>query len=741
MKESARFREFTETTKEKVQKRQAPLLEDSFDDKEISQAQRASLIMEVMTSDLTEGYKQILSKFKIKSADKFISLESYDLEIQEWINKLVVSARFSEKCKDWDENDFAGLESESWNFFDSVARVVNTRIIEDEIKSSLSVNKIEEDEMDRDDRLKLQEETKKKLVEKFGVTIAEADIMVDTVASEIGQREYGLGEVAAAVKKVWQEYKMKDQTSSLVKVAGGRLVQKALDSVQPFLFTNLLPEGGGINMAVFLEMFGLSKLSELVDFKVDVMEGHVIREMERKINTKIIEYMFYSDFETIDEHTLGETINTLTRGTAAATSLLKECTSYAGPALAGIGMSAVFLAKIQPLMGVVGVSSLPVIYVIAKKHAKERRDLYKKQSKKTDAIETRLAGTKNSVEDIMTSPHIEGLARDAQNLMEQQSDLNLQGLVMRRWQNIKEEIPLDVSQLLSLGVGYVAYEQGLIGPGAVISNAQYVTQMQRPVQGMLQTLLDDLTKSVRDVRRMEEVLGKYNDLDRPGGLKEAERIGISERKDNSISLRNLSVRGILENININIASGETVVIRGPSGVGKTTLLRAIAGLYKAKEGAVIIGDHDSRDYQRFGDDSLRSLIAYANQKPNIIPDMTLRENLTMWSKPDATNEEIEKVFSQLGLTGLMNRLQDKTKLSGGELVRFGLARATLRNPKILLLDEPTASLDQDSAKDVKDLIKGLKKRNPEMTIICVSHDRDLSEFGREITLQKNGVEV
>ncbi len=376
MKESALFAEFTKTKKEKTQNLKPPLVEDSSEDQEeISRGERVKLISEVITPDLRAGYKKILSKFKIKNLEKFASTESCEVEIKEWISRVVENARSSEKCKDWDENDFFGLESEVWNFFDSVARVVNTRIIEDEIKSGLSVNKTDEDELSHNDKLKLHKETKKRLVEKFGVTSAEANLMVDIVALEMGQNEYGLADVAVAIKKVWGDYKMNEQSGPLVRVAGGRLVQKALDSVQPYLFTKLLPESGGINMAVFLEMFGLRKLSDLVDYKVDVMEGRVFREMERKINEKIVEYMFYSDFEMIDEHTLGETVNTITRGTEAATNLLKECTSYAGPALAGIGMSAVFLTKIQPLMGIVGISSLPVIYVIAKKHAKTKHPL------------------------------------------------------------------------------------------------------------------------------------------------------------------------------------------------------------------------------------------------------------------------------------------------------------------------------------------------------------------------------
>ncbi len=735
MKESPRFREFTKTASEKAKKNKPELIEEDAGDQEISQSERAVLLREVMTPDLKSGYEQILSKFKVAKIGAFVDLESCEQEIEQWIEKLTANAKASEKYKDWDEEDFEGLEAEAWNFFDSVARVVNTRIIEDEIKSTLSRD-AKDEELSREDRLYIQREVQSGLVEKFGVTPAEAGIIFDAVATDTGRREYSISDIAVTTKKIWKEYEMSDQSVAMSKVAGGRLLQTALQSFQPYLFTNLLPEEGGMNVSVFLEMFGLNKMADLVNFKVGKMQNLVQRDMERKINTRTVEYMFYSDFEMMDEHTLGETLNTIRRGTRATIGMMNECMSYSGPAVATIGMSAAFLASIQPIMGAIGVSSLPVIYAIAKKHSRERRKMYRKEKDNTDAVDTRLSGVKSSAEEIMTSPHAEFIAKKANDLLEEKSDVSLASATLRQWQSIKEEIPLDISHLVSLGVGYSLYQQGLISPGAVISNSRYVSAMQRPVEHMLQTLMDDLSKNVQDIDRLESMLGKYKDLDRPGGEQENSRVSISERKDNGIKIKNLSVRGILEKVNIEIASGETVIIRGPSGVGKTTLLRAIAGLYKATSGGVFVGEKDSRDYKKFGNESIRSLVAYATQKPNMVPDMTLRENLTMWSKPDATDEEIKKVLTELKLGNLIGRLDDKTKLSGGELVRFGLARVLLRNPEILLLDEPTASLDPKTSLEVRHLIKELKSTKPGMTVICVSHDENLSDLGREIILNK-----
>lgn len=736
MKESPQFKNFIRTKEGKSIKRESSPDEENKEELDISQYDRAIAIQQAITPELRTGYIEIFKKLKPNNEGTLVEIESHEEEIETWINNLLANARNSDKYKDWDEDDFEGLQAESWNFFESIVRIVNTKIIEDEVKHYLPDGKKEE-KLDRDERLDLHQEAQEKIAIKFGITKAESAIIVDLVAMDLGQREYSLSDVAIAMKKIWQEYEMIQQTTAITKVASGRLLQQLVDSTKPYLFTKLLPESGGINMAIFFEMFGLTKLSEIIDIKTSIMQNQVIRDIEKKMNTRTAEYMFYSDFENMDESTLGKTINTIKRGMSATIGLIRECTEHTGPTVAGIGMSAAFLSSIQPMMGVIGISSLPVIYAIAKKHSKERRVMYKQRKEKTDAIETRLSGVKNSMEEIMTSPHTENTADEAEKLLEEQSDVLLKSANTRQWQYLKEEIPLDVSHILSLATGYVLYQQGLINAGAVLSNTQYVAQLQRPVQGMLRTLMDDLSQNIQDIDEMEKLFGKYEDLDRPNSKKEETRIPASSRQHNGIKIDGLSTRGILDNINLNVSPGETVIIRGPSGVGKTTLLRAIAGLYKPTSGEVLIGGNDSRNYKKFGPDSIRSILAYTTQKPVIIPDMTLRENLTMWSKPDATDEEIFGVFSKLNLTNLVPRLNNKTKLSGGELVRFGLARVLLRNPQILLLDEPTASLDSETSTEIIKLIQNLKTKNPEITIVCVSHDPNLASLGREIELKKN----
>lgn len=157
------------------------------------------------------------------------------------------------------------------------------------------------------------------------------------------------------------------------------------------------------------------------------------------------------------------------------------------------------------------------------------------------------------------------------------------------------------------------------------------------------------------------------------------------------------------------------------------------GLYGAKEGAVQYGGVDLQNIKKFGEQSIYSKIAYANQNPQFFENMTLRENLLLWTKKPATDIEIRQTLHDLRLDGLIERLDSKVKhYSGGELRRIGIARALLKDPRVLFLDEPTANLDEESAKQVLEIIKGLRVKRPEMTVVAVTHDLNFEAIAERI---------
>jgi len=182
---------------------------------------------------------------------------------------------------------------------------------------------------------------------------------------------------------------------------------------------------------------------------------------------------------------------------------------------------------------------------------------------------------------------------------------------------------------------------------------------------------------------------------------------------------------VLENIDLEMKSGQTVAFVGPSGSGKSTLLKLLVGLYEPKSGAVTYNHHDIRTYDL---QALNKRIGIVTQDPQLFSG-SIKDNLT-FVKPGATDEECLKVLEQAQLTefitsqhdGLFTKIgEGGLKLSGGQKQRLAIARSLLRDPEVLIFDEATSSLDSIIEKEITETIKSITQARPNMITILVAH--------------------
>jgi putative ABC transport system ATP-binding protein len=194
--------------------------------------------------------------------------------------------------------------------------------------------------------------------------------------------------------------------------------------------------------------------------------------------------------------------------------------------------------------------------------------------------------------------------------------------------------------------------------------------------------------------------------------------------------RNGTAVEALRGVDLTIDDGEFVAIQGPTGHGKTTLLQLLGGLDRATTGTV---DHDALDLGRLSEGALAALRArafgFVFQSFNLIPTLTAGENVEAALVPlgahaDARRSRVRGALEEVGLEHRGGHLPGE--LSGGEQQRVAIARALVKDPRVVLADEPTGNLDQDTRDDIVDRLEDLW-RSRGVTLIVVTHDDQVAE--------------
>lgn len=194
----------------------------------------------------------------------------------------------------------------------------------------------------------------------------------------------------------------------------------------------------------------------------------------------------------------------------------------------------------------------------------------------------------------------------------------------------------------------------------------------------------------------------------------------------------------LRRVNLRLLSGELVVVLGPSGSGKTTLLNVVGGIEPATGGTVLV---DGRDITGLDADALtdvrRDTMGFVFQFFNLIPTLTARENVAVIAELTAGSSpaKVEAVLADVGLTDRADHFP--AQLSGGQQQRVAIARALVTEPRLLLCDEPTGSLDLDTGRQVLHLLQEVA-RSTERTVLIVTHNQAIAQLADRVIRMRSG---
>ncbi|MFK9120156.1 ABC transporter ATP-binding protein [Peribacillus frigoritolerans] len=419
-----------------------------------------------------------------------------------------------------------------------------------------------------------------------------------------------------------------------------------------------------------------------------------------------------------DDHPSGETVSRMTNDTTVVKGLISEHLSNFVTGIISIVGSMIVLFVLDWKMTLLMFTAIPLSVLIL-------MPLGKKMHKISKGMQDETASFTAVLQQVLTEIRLVK-ASNAEALEYQNGQKGIQKLFQFGLKEAK--IQALIAPLMSfvmmallvliLGYGGMRVSSGALTAGALVAFIMYLFQIIMPM-AQLASFFTQFQKATGATERIISILDSVEEEDAKQPV---------QNMSQSISVDHLNYsynngEQVLKDISFNVEAGKVTAIVGPSGSGKTTLFSLFERFYKPQEGSISIGGTSINDFTLL---SWRSQIGYVSQESPIVSG-TIRDNICYGIDRDITDEELNQVakmaYADQFISELPNGYDTEVgergmKLSGGQRQRIAIARAFLRNPKILMLDEATSSLDSKSEKVVQQALNHLMKGR---TTIVIAH--------------------
>lgn len=468
------------------------------------------------------------------------------------------------------------------------------------------------------------------------------------------------------------------------------------------------------------------------------LKERLTADLDRDWKRELLHGLLHGEYEAVSAYHSGELINRLNNDVKTVNEgLVNVLPNAASMAVKLIAAFAV-LAALEPYFAMI-IVAVGVVVVLATGFLRRKLKGLNKQVSQSDG---KVSGfLQETLEKLLMVQ-----AMDISGEMERRADILLEERyqVQRKRKNVSLFANTSVS-ILSYGAGFVALVwcafrllHGQMSFGSLTAVTQLVSQLQSPfvnLSGIIPQYIA-MTASAERLMELETVCGaeETGQIDRESlyaDVSEMRAEGLTFSYDRDV---------VLQGGSFTLPKGSFAVITGPSGVGKSTLLKLMLGIFRPEQGSLFV---DGKAGRVRLDRTTRGLFAYVPQG-NLLLSGTLRENLTI-TKPDAADEEIQWAVHTAAMEEYVAQLPDGLDtvlgesgagLSEGQAQRLAIARAVLSGAPILLLDEITSALDEETERTVLERICALLGR----TCIAVTHRPAALELA-DVELRVSGKEI
>lgn len=432
-------------------------------------------------------------------------------------------------------------------------------------------------------------------------------------------------------------------------------------------------------------------------------------DLYRHINT-----LSYSEIDKIGTSTL------ITRLTADVNQMQTAVNLFLRLFLRSpfIVIGAVVMAfTVDPKTAIIFAVSIPLLAAVVFGIMFYSVPIYKKVQNKLDSVMRITRENLSGVRVIRAFNHEQKEIEDFDKYSDELKDMQLYGGRISAYLNPITYVIVNLSIVLIIYVGGLRVDTGRLTQGEIISLINYMSQVLVELI-KLSNLIINLTKSVACGNRINDVFKMSPSINDGNGIKTEDEIAVEF--DRVSATYSGSKEKSLDSLTLNVPRGATVGIIGATGSGKTTLINLIPRFYDVSGGSLKVNGTDVRNYNV---DELRKLVGVVPQKAALVSG-TVRDNIK-WGKPDATDDEIRAALKTAQALDFVNEkdgldskiLQGGKNLSGGQIQRLTIARALVRKPEILILDDSSSALDfaTDAA-----LRRAIKADTDNMTVFIVS---------------------